>query len=342
MKANVFLVDPRLGLEDQLTAFWHYVLNVVPGLGQAFVDDVAARSGVASSRFVGAIDHPVGDRQNHPDLLVQCRDFEVLFEHKVDSPLGLRQIHRYLDLAAKRKWRLALLAARRLELDTAVRESHMFLRPQGSSAPPHFLWQDVHGLLAASSHHLAQEFKEYLEILGLGHFSWASVGNPFVDESAAKELRSLYDALRPLFAAPGVSCRLSASSLLYQIRKPFPPVHLVNIGPLESVAQWDRRLRGPVMALWAWVRRKGAIDRRVLPRASDAIPRSSPRIFIDNNDDPNAVPYDRNVFVERYYYVPLEEVLTQSKELSQARLAYFARTAMKHLRDLGVVADHGA
>src|SRR5947208_1825193 len=98
MKPNIFLVNPRLGLEDELTAFWNYVLNVVPGLGQSFVDDVATRSGLAKSLFVGTLDHPMGDRHNHPDLLVQCKDYEVLFEHKVDCQLGPQQLDRYIDL----------------------------------------------------------------------------------------------------------------------------------------------------------------------------------------------------------------------------------------------------
>jgi hypothetical protein len=122
MKPNIFLVDPRLWLEDQLTAFWNYVLNVVPDLGQSFVDDVAARSGLAGSVFVGTIDHPMGDRHNHPDLLVQCKDYEILFEHKVDCQLGPRQLERYIELAARRKWKLALLAPRRLEVDDARRQ----------------------------------------------------------------------------------------------------------------------------------------------------------------------------------------------------------------------------
>jgi hypothetical protein len=44
VKANIFLVDPGLCLEDQLTAFWHYVLNAVPDLGQAFVEHVASKA----------------------------------------------------------------------------------------------------------------------------------------------------------------------------------------------------------------------------------------------------------------------------------------------------------
>jgi hypothetical protein len=31
VKPNAFPIDPRLGPEDALTAYWHYVLSVVPG-----------------------------------------------------------------------------------------------------------------------------------------------------------------------------------------------------------------------------------------------------------------------------------------------------------------------
>ena len=99
MKPNIFMINSALGLEDALTAYWHYVLSVVPGLGQHFVDSICRSSGLAASSFIGAIDHPSGDSANHPDLLIQCRDWKLLFEHKVDSPLGDRQLERYLELA---------------------------------------------------------------------------------------------------------------------------------------------------------------------------------------------------------------------------------------------------
>ena len=88
MMPNVFLVNPVFN-EDELTAYWHHTLAVVPGLGQAFIDHVAKRSGsLEPTRFVGAIDHPIGDASNHPDLRIQCEDYDILFEHKLDSPLA--------------------------------------------------------------------------------------------------------------------------------------------------------------------------------------------------------------------------------------------------------------
>ncbi|MBP7778314.1 MAG: PD-(D/E)XK nuclease family protein [Acidobacteria bacterium] len=108
MKPNIFMIDPALGPEDALTAYWHYLLSVVPGLGQSFVDAVCRASGLAVSEFLGAIDHPYGDSDNRPDLLIQCREWSLLFEHKYLSPVGPGQLHRYVELAQSRGWKLAL------------------------------------------------------------------------------------------------------------------------------------------------------------------------------------------------------------------------------------------
>jgi hypothetical protein len=174
MRPNVFLLDLSVGEEDLLTAYWHYVLSVVPDLGQAFVDHIAERAGMPSSRFLGAIDHPIGDRSNHPDLLLRCSEYDLLFEHKLDSPLGPEQLERYVALAMQKGWKMALLAARRLEVADGVCQSPAFVCPRGVGVPPHFLWQDVHEVLARSEAHLAHEFREYLEALGLGRFDWAA------------------------------------------------------------------------------------------------------------------------------------------------------------------------
>ena len=58
---------------------------------------------------------------------------------------------------------------------------------------------------------------------------------------------------------------------------------------------------------------------------------SSPRIFVDDRASAAPVPYDREVFQERQYYIPLTEVLVQSRELSQDRLVSFVGTAVDHL-----------
>jgi hypothetical protein len=235
----------------------HGSLDAVPGVGQAFVDHVSSRSGLAPSKFLGSADHPMGDRANRLDFLIRCQDYDVLFEHKLDSPLGHRQLERYLTLCQTRGQKLALVAASSLPLEASVCGSPWFVRPREAGAPAHFLWQDVHQIVRGFPDRIARDFVEYLEALGLAHFDWAGRGDPLTSDEAARAQRSLYDALAPMFRAPGVSCLKTANSLIYQIRRPFPPVHLINVGPLVSVAEWDRRVWGRVMALWVWARRPG-------------------------------------------------------------------------------------
>jgi hypothetical protein len=330
--ANVFLVSPALGPEDRLTAYWHYVLEAVPGVGQAWMDHVASRSGRAPSTFLGAVDHPIGDRANRPDFLIRCRDYDVLFEHKLDAPLGRRQLERYLALCQARGQQLALVAAQSLPLDASVCESPGFVRPREAGAPAHFRWQDVHRIVRGFSDRIARDFVALLEAWGLAHFEWPGLGDPFTSADAARALRSLYDALTSMFRAPGVSCVKTANSLIYQIRRPFPPVHLINVGPLASVAEWDPRVWGRVMALWVWAPRPGGGHQRVLPRAHGYVRGSSPRIFVDDRVSMAPVPYDPEVFQERQYYLPLHEVLVQSRERAQERLVSFVRTAVEHLQ----------
>jgi hypothetical protein len=331
MKPNIFMIDPALGPEDALTAYWHYLLSVVPGLGQSFVDEVCRSSGLAVSEFMGAIDHPYGNSDNRPDLLLQCRDWSLLFEHKYLSPVGRGQLDRYVALAQSRGWKLALMAAERIEVGDDVVKSPTFVKPSDPGRPNHFFWQDLHPLLANVDHHLASEFSEFLELNGLGRFSWAGIGNPFVDDGAAKSLVGLYDSLGDRFRRPGVQCRKSASSLIYQIRTPFPPVHLINVGPLQSVAQSVPSLRGAVMGVWVWVRRRSS-GQRVLSTADTALQFGTSTISVKNYEHTSGLPYDRAVHSERSYYVPLDEILQDSISVSRQRLSQFVESAVDHLR----------
>ena len=333
MQPNVFLISPYLGQEDALTAFWHYTLSVVPGLGQSFLDYVSSASGLASSRFIGVVDHPRGSGTNHPDLLLQTSSHQILFEHKLGAPFGPRQLNRYLALATQKRWKLAVLAANRMDIDDEVLRSAAFVRPKDASRPAHFLWQELHPVLASADNHIAREFIELLEVWGLGRFSWGGRGDPFVDPGARDSLVSLYDVIKAELAKQGVPCRKSANSSIYQVRTPFPPVHLINIGPLQSVAQSVPAIRGPAMGLWGWVRRTDP-ERRVLTTGNTRIQRATMPIAIKDHEDGRRPigPYAQRVFAERTYYTPLGQVLHDSLEESRRSLVKFVLTAMGHLR----------
>ncbi len=339
MKPNIFLIDPRLGAEDALTAYWHYLLSVVPGLGQRFVDAVCEASGLGPTAFIGAIDHPYGDSANHPDLLLQCRDWSLLFEHKLDSPVGPRQLHRYLDLAQSRGWKFALMTANRIQVPEDVLGSLGFVKPLGGDRPAHFLWQDLHPILRAANHHLTTEFAEFLELNGLGKFSWAGLGDPFTDKEAAESLVGLYQAVGERFRREGALCRPSANSLIYQIRTPFAPIHLINIGPLQSVAQEVPALRGPVMGVWVWVQRS-IPDQRLLSMSTTPTTLDNSALTVTDHERTIGLRYDGRIHCERSYYIPLDQILPDTLPASGERLTEFVERAVHHLRqELNTVSD---
>jgi hypothetical protein len=84
------------------------------------------------------------------------------------------------------------------------------------------------------------------------------------------------------------------------------------------------------MAVSVWVTREHDPSARVLPSGDGQIEDSE--VLYTDNTPLKPLPYDRRVFAEREYYVPLREVLCQSKEASIERLVAFLRKAVGHLR----------
>lgn len=335
MKQNIFIIgyDIGRGDEDVITAYWSYLLDAIPGLGQAFIDHLAAASGLPPTQFLGCLDHPAGDASNHPDLLVQGRDWQVLFEHKVSAALGPEQLERYLALALSRGWKLSLMADTPLAIGPEVLASPAFLRPSAQGRAPHFVWSDLLPLLRGSGHHLAIEFAEFLEYRGLGTFSWGGRGDPFFDEPARSDLLRLYDAVGHELRAEGTRCAPHPKSLIYKVSTPHSKVHLLNFGPRRSVAQEVPDLRGPVMAAWFWMARAGVeAPRCLLESCPSVLGEASMPITLRNTTDGRRLPYAKHVVNEREYYVPLDVILVNDLEEASRRLVTFIRAALEHVR----------
>jgi hypothetical protein len=338
--ANIFLAPRTLSPEDHLTASWEYALDSVRGLGQAFLNHVTARSGLPPSTFTGAIRHPPGTARDRPDFLIRCRHYDLLFEHKLESPLGARQLERYLALARSGNQRLALVAAQRMTLPSPVYRSSSFVCPKETGSPSHFLWQDIYPIVRGFRGRIARDFAEYLKHLGLASFKWPGQGDPFTDPKAADALRRLYDRLTPELRRPGASCRTRSSSLIYEIRRPVePPVHLVNLGPLNSVAAFDPRLWGPVMAAWVWVQGPASRTRPVLPLVYGHIEHTRPRVLVSDTLD-SSRDFTPQILRERIYYVPLGDILLRSEDTSFKRLLSFAHAVLDNLRGARRVVNH--
>jgi hypothetical protein len=234
---NVFFVSPDLGPVDRLTAYWRWVLEAVPGVGQAFVDHVSSCSGLAPSTFLGSVDHPMGDRVNRLDLLISCQDYDVLFEHKLDSPLGRGQLERYLTFCLRE------VNSSRSSPPVLCHSQHPSAIPCGLSALVRPARQRMFcGKTCTTSSAVfpiasPATLRSFSTHGGLRTSIGPAVEIPLCRTQRRERCVRCTMRSPPCVAAPGVSCLTTPNSLIYQIRRPFPPVHLINVGPLVSVAE---------------------------------------------------------------------------------------------------------
>jgi hypothetical protein len=78
--------------ENRLTWNWVHALREVEGLGQRLVEFIAERCALPAARFVEAAYQPRLDSKKTPDCMLVTDDWSILFEHKIDAPLGPRQL----------------------------------------------------------------------------------------------------------------------------------------------------------------------------------------------------------------------------------------------------------
>lgn len=94
---------------------------------------------------------------------------QLLLEHKLDAPLGRRQVEKYLDsLGADGGW-LALISRRHQSISAAVLNHTSYRRPRSHD---HFSWRDLYSVVPKSTDspldQLREHFRQYLDSLGFG------------------------------------------------------------------------------------------------------------------------------------------------------------------------------
>lgn len=325
---NLFLISQRLGPEDRFTAHWCCLLECYRDIGQAVVDRLTVFSGIGSSRLLEIIDHPRGSVAERPDCLLRTEDFDILCEHKLNSPLGKSQLERYLSLVNPRPCYLALISNQLLDVPSSVLQSPRYLRPKESGNRPHFLWRDLHPLVKQLRSILGRQFKDYMDSLGMNPWSWGAFGDPFVDKQAADTFRRLYDPIVARLRADRVITVRRNNSLGLQIRYPIPEVPLFYVAPTQWDGSLDLPLSGRLLEMSVWVQGNGS----TLPREDGFVERSSPPLFVSSFDGAMAT-WRPGVFAERNYYSTLDDVLVRSFNESGQNLAQIILRAISHMAD---------
>ena len=326
-------MDGRLGPEDRLTYSWAYLLNTERKIAQKVVDQISARTGLPSTDFVAAIDHPSGTQRDRPDFLLKTSKWSMVLEHKLDAELGVKQLERYLEYVGDgRRTYLGLVAPRLMDVSPAVRRHPRYRKPKGTQ---HFLWQDFFPLIERSKSKLVQDFGLYLESLGIKPWQWGRLGDPFTNPAADAALRELLGAVADRLRAPGRQVIPSRRTLGLEIRKPLPGVHLCYLHAASSIEEWDARLQGRTLVMNAWVKRKTTRPRFGL--AYGYLRGSQPRIFV--TDDLARSSWDRDLYREREFMTPLGDVLGRAPAGAEKRIADFVDRCFVHLQGKGYLVE---
>ena len=337
---NIFRIASRTGYgpEDRFTASLHYLIDSFPSIGQSIADYIADQSGIARSTFLRAHDHPAGDEASRPDFLLECADYDLLCEHKLDSGLGERQLERYLDLPARKLTYLVFITNSSQHVAPDVVINPRYLRP-GNSLVPYFTWDAIYPLIAERSERLACEFAQYMRDLEMAPpalpSGWEHL---FVDPEVANAFFDGTREARAFFQNAGGRCKADPSRLGFQVRYPAPWMHLlyfcVERVP-NSIFGVDS---GPYLTVRLYVRDTECdVIRRFRGKLG---PWATPFGMIRGvaHDDQRA-RWDKSLCLTFECIHELAPLLAEEAAATRQRLLEVARSVFQHLSILGAHAQ---
>jgi len=333
---NIFLVSSGLGPEDRFTAHWHYLLDNYPELGQRVADYLADAGGLSRSRYLGAEDHPVFTREDQPDFLIRCEDYDLVCEHKIDADLQQRQLERYLALTRPGRTLHVVFIANQadIELSQPVLEHPGYLRPTGKRS--YFLWEDLFHLVKATPGRLAAEFVAYMVSMDME--PWASTGawsDPLTDTNAAGRLKALYGPLKKRLRGVGRVKKPDTVGLGFQIQRPLSNIHLFYLLPDRPGRHAAHSFSGRGLYLMVYAH-KGSPSLQVLPAFSGPLSLGAVDASVVTNTPPiSFAGLSKRYAVMREYALPLGEVMLDSDEQTVGRMESLIRSAIQHLEAEG-------
>lgn len=232
---NIFMMPSSLGDEDRFTASLHYLIESAPEVGQQLVNALHSDANMPSTTFVRAVDHPKSGNECRPDFLLECKDYDIICEHKLMSPLGDQQLERYLSTPWHRQKYVALISLGHCNVAQSVRENPNYIRPREGS---HFNWRDLYPAISTGHGKIEKEFATYMRSLGMRPLElpkgW---GDLFTCKTTAEAFGMQFQSIRDYFSGIGAQCRIDSSRLGFQVRKPNSCMRLfyLKVAPAASL-----------------------------------------------------------------------------------------------------------
>lgn len=326
---NIFMLPEGLADEDRFTAQLHYLIECIPAVGQGMVDVLLAASGRPATRFKHSEDHPGTDRENRPDFLLACEDFDIVCEHKLQSPLGVRQLERYLAMHWPRETHLALITNTPSVVSDEVRIDPRYLSPRKAS---HYLWSDLYPMLSVSDSRIALDFAAYMRSRGMKPLELANGwGALFEDRSTAETFGEQFRRVRSYFADQGCKCALNADRRGFQVSRPLPWLHLLYLFVDPANKSHTPGIDAAVLGARIYIR----ADAAELPAFSN----NEPSLAFGSHQvhgyaKSRAAPWNPELRLVYEYVAPLLPVLSDDAVAIQISLLEFAKGAVEHSQTL--------
>ena len=321
---NIFMLPGSLGEEDRFTASLHYLIESSPQIGQQFVDAIHLSAGRRSSQLVGFEDHPNCDVENRPDLLLECEDFDLICEHKLLSPLGDRQLERYLGIKRKKPVYVALISLGNCIVSKDVSNNPNYIRPIDAT---HFNWRELYPALCTGENRLGRDFVAYMNSLGMKPLELPNGwGDLFTCRTTAEAFGMQFQSIREYFSGIGAQCTIDGSRLGFQIRTPTPLLRLFYLSVASAASTRSRSFGDDVLSARVYVGAANATDK--FEKEGTISYRESSKIQATPRNQ--LASWDKDIRQVYEYQTPLDSVLSKDVIFLKANLLQFAKSTFEH------------
>lgn len=253
--SNIFTLSSGLTEEDRFTGSLHYVVDSFPHIGQALSNYLLSSSGLEKSPFFRSTDHPTGTKEDRPDFLLECEHVDIVCEHKINSPLGKRQLERYLALPRSKPFVVALISNGICDVPSSVIEHKDYICPVDSNVP-HFTWQSIYPLIEAKGNRLVSDFLEYMRSMSMKPITCESWQGLFDHDDVAEAFGQQWQETRAYFKSLGASCRLDPSKKGLQISEPSDWLHLMYLFVSPNAEPRHDQVEGPYLGARIYISRE--------------------------------------------------------------------------------------
>lgn len=326
--ANIFTLSPLMGVEDRFTSSLHYLIELYPDIGQAIADYILVSSGKNRSKFLKSDDHPDSTLQDRPDFLIACQDLDIICEHKIDAPLGNRQMERYLALNRKKENYVILITLENCNISDEVINNKKYLKPINSKYP-YFNWQDIYPLIRSHHSKIAQDFADYMTSLGMQPWESDILGDLFESQESANLFGQSWEGIRSNFKDMSNSCKVSASKLGFEISYPLPWLHLLYFSVTKQNKYQEYKCDGPYLVVNIWVKNG---NRQTIQNINEDIVLEYEYGKIYGESLEEKAAWDKDLFKVFQFYTPLSPLLSNNIIVMQKNLLLFSKTTFQYIQ----------